>query len=63
MHVTQQVIHSLLKQLDFIGVAGMCPTEFKIIQRSLTQVVCTNVQSLIIENKQIKSDLSYLGMT
>jgi len=60
MHVSQHTIHSLPKQLDYFGTAGMCPFDF---QRPLMNTVDQIVQQLVIENKQIKSDLSYLGMT
>ena len=60
MHVTLHTNFSFASLPGFIGTAGMCPS---IHQRSQTIVMSNNVQSLVIENKQIESDLSYLGMT
>jgi hypothetical protein len=63
MHVLQHLIHSLPQQPGFIGAEGMCPSVSNFYERLLKNSVCVTVQSQTIENKQIKSDLGYLGMT
>jgi len=66
MHVTQQSIHSLLKQPNKFGNASMCPCVFQSLKRSQKSESNTvNKTAVFIDssNKQIDSDLSYLGMT
>jgi len=66
MHVTQHTISELFTQPNKFGVESMCPCVFKSLERS-QKLESTTVSKTVTftdnSNKQIGSDLSYLGMT